>query len=233
MACHQLAHGEPASAHDLFFLFLSSDLSAAFLSCTNRSKRSSSAHTVFTHCKAIRPRTNRGGNNQATPKSHHDDEDADEDSHEVGEEGQGVLDVVHVTMVRPLDDLLRVVHHVAQEDQQPKVNLQVDKATSSKVNYYTLPAIKTPARWVRSNSTSLRACLTDLKHEAASGVAKDGGGEMQPEQDGEARREQPTKVEVLPALGHDGSAGEAREGNSSPNKCCHQDAGKHDRSKRE
>ena len=77
------------------------------------------------------------------------------------------------------------------------------------------------------------ACLTDLKHEAASGVAKDGGGELQPEQNGEARREQPTKVEVLPALGHDGSAGEAREGNSSPNKCCHQDAGKHDRSKRE
>ena len=166
------------------------------------------------------------------PQSHHDDEDADEDSHEVGEEGQGVLDVVHVTMVRPLDDLLRVVHHVAQEDQQPKVNLQVDKATSSKVNYFTpLPAIKLKHLPMGSLKQHKLACLTDLKHEAASGVAKDGGGEMQPEQDGEARREQPTKVEVLPALGHDGCAGEAREGNSSPNKCCHQDAVKHNRSK--
>jgi hypothetical protein len=27
-------------------------------------------------------------------------------------------------VVRPLDDLLRVVHHVPQEDEQPKVNLQ-------------------------------------------------------------------------------------------------------------
>jgi hypothetical protein len=35
-----------------------------------------------------------------------------------------VLDVVHVAPVRPLDDLLRVVHHVPQEDQQAKVNLQ-------------------------------------------------------------------------------------------------------------
>ena len=56
--------------------------------------------------------------------AHHDDEDADKDSHEVGEEGEGVLDVVHVAVVRPLDDLLRVVHHVPQEDEQPKVNLQ-------------------------------------------------------------------------------------------------------------
>lgn len=85
---------------------------------------------------------------------------------------------------------------------------------------------------VQHKHTALIYNLTDLKHEAASGVAKDGGGELQPEQDGEARREQPTKVEVLPALGHDGSAREACEGNGSPNKCCHQDAIKHNRSNR-
>jgi hypothetical protein len=62
--------------------------------------------------------------------SHHDDKDADKDSHEVGEEGEGVLDVVHVAVVRPLDDLLRVVHHVAQEDEQPKVDLQRQSTSS-------------------------------------------------------------------------------------------------------
>jgi hypothetical protein len=61
--------------------------------------------------------------------THHDDEDADEDGHEVCEEGEGVLDVVHVAAVRPLDDLLRVVHHVAQEDEQPEVDLQEEKAS--------------------------------------------------------------------------------------------------------
>ena len=66
--------------------------------------------------------------------------------------------------------------------------------------------------------------ISHLKHEAASGVAKDGGGELQPEQDGEPRREQPSQVEVLPALGHHGGAREARERNGSPHKRCHQDA---------
>jgi hypothetical protein len=41
-----------------------------------------------------------------------------------------VLDVVHVAVVRPLDDLLRVVHHVAQEDEQPKVDLQRQSTSS-------------------------------------------------------------------------------------------------------
>jgi hypothetical protein len=35
-----------------------------------------------------------------------------------------VLDVVHVVVVRPLNDLLRVVHHGPQEDQHAKVNLE-------------------------------------------------------------------------------------------------------------
>ena len=56
--------------------------------------------------------------------AHHDDEDPDKDGDEVGEEGERVLDVVHVATVRPLDDLLCVVHHVPEEDQQAKVNLQ-------------------------------------------------------------------------------------------------------------
>lgn len=58
-------------------------------------------------------------------------------------------------------------------------------------------------------------------------MAKDGGGELQPEQDGEPRREQPAEVEVLPALGHHGRAREARERNGSPHKRCHQDAEKY------
>lgn len=58
-------------------------------------------------------------------------------------------------------------------------------------------------------------------------MAKDGGGELQPEQDGEPRREQPAEVEVLPALGHHGRAREACERNGSPHKCCHQDAEKY------
>lgn len=77
-----------------------------------------------------------------TPEAHHDDKDADEDSHEVGEEGESVLDVVHVATVRPLDDLLCVVHHVPQEDQQPKVDLRVDK-NPSRVRYSFLQPVIT------------------------------------------------------------------------------------------
>jgi len=69
--------------------------------------------------------------------------------------------------------------------------------------------------------------ISHLKHEGASGVAKDGGGELQPEQDGEPRREQPAQVEVLPALGNHGRAREARERNGSSHKRCHQDADKY------
>lgn len=117
----------------------------------------------------------------------HDDEDPDEDGDKVGEEGERVLDVVHVAVVRPLDDLLRVVHHVPQEDQQAKV---------------------------------------DLKHEAARGVAKDGRGKLQPEQDRQAGGEQATEVQVLPALGDDGGAREAPEGDGGSDKPCHADAGR-------
>ena len=35
-----------------------------------------------------------------------------------------MLDIVHVAVLRPLDDLLRVVYHVPEEDEQTKVNLQ-------------------------------------------------------------------------------------------------------------
>lgn len=74
-------------------------------------------------------------------------------------------------------------------------------------------------------SVNMFHMISHLKHEAASGlVAEDGGGELQPEQDGEARREQPAQVEVLPALGHHGRAREARERNGSPHERCHQDA---------
>ena len=38
-----------------------------------------------------------------------------------------VLDVVHVPMVCPLDDLLGVIHHVSQENQEAKVELQRNK----------------------------------------------------------------------------------------------------------
>lgn len=69
------------------------------------------------------------------------------------------------------------------------------------------------------------APVSHLKHEAAGGVAKDGCGKLQPEQDGEARREQTTKVEVLPTLGNDGSASEAPKCNGSSNKCCYENAG--------
>jgi hypothetical protein len=35
-----------------------------------------------------------------------------------------MLDVVHVAVVCPLNDLLRAVHHLPQEDQHAEVNLQ-------------------------------------------------------------------------------------------------------------
>jgi hypothetical protein len=56
--------------------------------------------------------------------NHHDDEDPDKDGDEISEEGERVLDVVHVAVVRPLNDLLRVVHHGPQEDHHTKVHLQ-------------------------------------------------------------------------------------------------------------
>jgi hypothetical protein len=40
--------------------------------------------------------------------NHHDDEDPDKDGNEISEEGEPMLDVVHVAVVRPLNDFLRV-----------------------------------------------------------------------------------------------------------------------------
>jgi hypothetical protein len=126
-----------------------------------------------------------------------------------------VLDVVHVTVASPLNDLLRVVHHVPKEDQQPKVNLQ----DTSQMSHCPVNKL----RW--TNRSNQQKQESHLKHEAASGVAKDGCGELQPQQDGEARGEQATKVEVLPALGHHSSTREARKSNGSSNKCSHKNAG--------
>jgi hypothetical protein len=63
--------------------------------------------------------------------------------------------------------------------------------------------------------------VSHLKHEDIGGVAKDGCGELQPDQDWQARREQTTKVHVLPALGYDGGTREAPKRNGSSNKSCH------------
>jgi hypothetical protein len=126
-----------------------------------------------------------------------------------------VLDVVHVTVASPLNDLLRVVHHVPKEDQQPKVNLQ----DTSQMSHCPVNKLSWTSKSKQKREES------HLKHEAASGVAKDGRGKLQPQQDGEARREQTTKVEVLPALGHHSSTREARKRNGSSNKCCHKNAG--------
>ena len=68
-------------------------------------------------------------------------------------------------------------------------------------------------------------CVSHLKHEAARGVAKDGRGKLQPEQDRQAGGEQATEVQVLPALGDDGGAREAPKGDGGSNKPCHEDAG--------
>ena len=56
--------------------------------------------------------------------THHDDKDPNKNGNKVGEESECVLDVVHVPMVCPLDDLLGVKHHVSQENQEAKVELQ-------------------------------------------------------------------------------------------------------------
>jgi hypothetical protein len=149
-------------------------------------------------------------------QTNHDDEDADKDGHEVGEEGESVLDVVHVTVVSHLDDLLRIVHHVPKEDQQAKVNLQ----HTSQMSHCLVTKLQPGKTDLRQ-----RKHASHLRHEAASGMAKDGCGKLQPEQDGEARREQTTEVEVLPALGHDSSTRETRERNGSSNKSCHKNAG--------
>lgn len=129
-----------------------------------------------------------------------------------------MLDVVHVTVVSPLDDLLRVIHHVPQEDQQAKVNLQ------EKPHMYQCSGKGCVVCCMLGLDKNI-APVSHLKHEAAGGVAKDGCGKLQPEQDGEARREQTTKVEVLPTLGNDGSASEAPKCNGSSNKCCYENAG--------
>ena len=56
--------------------------------------------------------------------THHDDKDSDKNRNKVSEESEGMLDVVHVPMVCPLDDLLGVKHHVSQENQKAQVELQ-------------------------------------------------------------------------------------------------------------
>lgn len=60
-----------------------------------------------------------------TTTTHHDDKDSNKNGNKVGEESECVLDVVHVPMVCPLDDLLGVKHHISQENQEAKVELQV------------------------------------------------------------------------------------------------------------
>lgn len=57
--------------------------------------------------------------------TYHDNEDSDKDSYEVGEKGQGVLNIVHVTVVCLLDDVLSVHHHVTHKHQKPEIQLQI------------------------------------------------------------------------------------------------------------
>jgi hypothetical protein len=113
--------------------------------------------------------------------SHHDDDDPDKDSDEVGEEGERMLDVVHVAAVRPLDDLLRVVHHVPQEDQQAKVNLRAHKQFHVISHSARTKEVKTAV--VSVATVTVLCYLSYLKHEDVGGVAKDGCGELQPNQD--------------------------------------------------
>jgi hypothetical protein len=57
-------------------------------------------------------------------QTHHDDKDSNKNGDKISEESESVLDVVHVPLVCPLDDLLGVKHHVAQENQEAKIELQ-------------------------------------------------------------------------------------------------------------
>lgn len=53
-----------------------------------------------------------------------------------------------------------------------------------------------------------------LNHEAGSEEAKDGCGQLQPEQDRQVRGEQNTEVHVLTALGDDGDTALGDDGNA-------------------
>ena len=76
-----------------------------------RSKAADLGHIMVVGDQRSRIGTGWGSAEQCCQKPH-DDEDSDEDGDEVGEEGKRVLDVVQDATVCPLDDLLRVVHHV-------------------------------------------------------------------------------------------------------------------------
>ena len=97
----------------LFLLFFSSDLSPAFLSCNGTQHRQPSQW--ITSYKNESNFSNRGWRMSSQPRwlgclprwwGH------DEDNDETGEAGECVLDVAHDAAARPLDDLLRVIHHV-------------------------------------------------------------------------------------------------------------------------
>lgn len=57
-------------------------------------------------------------------RTHHDDKDPNKNRNKVGEESKRMLDVVHIPMVCPLDDLLGIKHHISQKDEEAKVELQ-------------------------------------------------------------------------------------------------------------
>lgn len=67
----------------------------------------------------------------ATDKTYHYDENTDKHSYEVGEKGQRMLHIVHVTEVCFLYNLLCVHHHVSNEDQESKVQLHQERSTTN------------------------------------------------------------------------------------------------------
>ena len=60
-----------------------------------------------------------------TSKTYHDDKNSNEDSNEVSEKGQGMLDIVHITHMRLLNDVLSIHNHVAHKNQKSKIQLQI------------------------------------------------------------------------------------------------------------
>jgi hypothetical protein len=93
-----------------FFLFSSWDFSCAFFICKINQGINHTNHFLRQHAHSL---------------THHDDKDSNKNRNKVGEESQRVLDVVHVPTVRPLDDLLGVKHHISQENQEAKEELQL------------------------------------------------------------------------------------------------------------
>ena len=65
-------------------------------------------------------------------RTYHDDKNSNKHSYEVREKGQGMLDIVQITPVCLLNDILSVYYHVPHKNQKPKIQLQIHKGKVSK-----------------------------------------------------------------------------------------------------